>query len=384
MAFPNLPRIIALLLLPSLPVLCQINITFPVLTGPYKFGTVALQFVSLSTSLDSMASIFYPAHPSCANYPLAPAYPQAAIPLLLESAGLPSNAFTLTVTTQSHLSAPILSTSFPVLFFSTASGTTRLVYTSICEDLASLGYIVILIDHLIDALFIEYPDGRIFIGNPQDVLNFTYYIPIVEARVQDIISVYDALSNKSFTSQIPGVIPHPKEVRGENGFNYSPFQIDCVGVLGHSLGGATALSTMEANKHFVAGFNIDGAIIANATTIGISEPYVIMGSTGHNQTTIPTWGELWPNLRGYKREFSVANTIHGSFWDYLVIADDLIELGVLPESITERVGTISGTRLLEIESAYIRSFFDKWFKGGTGILLNGPSPEYPEVNFQDF
>jgi hypothetical protein len=384
MAFPSLPRTIALLLLSSLPVLCQINITFPALTGPYKVGTVALEFVSPSTSLDSMASIFYPAHPSCANYPLAPAYPEATIPLLLESAGLPSNAFTLTVTTQSHLSAPILSTSFPVLFFSTGYGTSRLVYTSTCEDLASLGYIVILIDHPIDTPFIEYPDGQFFIGNPHEVLNFTYYIPIVAARVQDIISVYDALSNATFISQIPGVIPHLKEVRGENGFSYSPFQIGRVGVLGHSLGGATALSTMEANKHFVAGFNIDGAIIANATTVGTSEPYVIMASSGHNQTTIPTWGELWPNLRGYKREFSVANTIHTSFWDYLVLADDLIALGVLPESITEMVGIISGTRLLELESAYIGGFFDKWFKGGTATLLNGPSPEYPEVTFQDF
>jgi hypothetical protein len=141
---------------------------------------------------------------------------------------------------------------------------------------------------------------------------------------------------------------------------------------------------MEANKHFVAGFNIDGAIIANATTVGTSEPYAIMASTGHNQTTIPTWGEVWPNLRGYKREFSVANTIHTSFWDYLILVDYLIALGVLPESIIELVGTISGTRLLEIESAYIGSFFDKWFKGGTGVLLNGPNPEYPEVTFQDF
>jgi hypothetical protein len=80
----------------------------------------------------------------------------------------------------------------------------------------------------------------------------------------------------------------------------------------------------------------------------------------------------------------VANTIHTSFSDYLVLADDLIALGVLPESITEMVGTISGTRLLEIESAYIGSFFEKWLKGGKGSLLNGPSPAYPEVTFQDF
>jgi hypothetical protein len=39
---------------------------------------------------------------------------------------------------------------------------------------------------------------------------------------------------------------------------------------------------------------------------------------------------------------------------------------------------------LELESAYIGGFFDKWFKGGTATLLNGPSPEYPEVTFQDF
>ena len=51
-------------------------------------------------------------------------------------------------------------------------------------------------------------------------------------------------------------------------------------------------------------------------------------------------GEAWPNLQGYKREFFVANTINASFWDYLILADSLVALGVLPQSITELLGTI--------------------------------------------
>jgi hypothetical protein len=41
------------------------------------------------------------------------------------------------------------------------------------------------------------------------------------------------------------------------------------------------------------------------------------------------------------------------------------------------IGTTAGTRLMEIESAYIGAFFDEWLKGEKGELLNGPSAEFP-------
>jgi hypothetical protein len=50
---------------------------------------------------------------------------------------------------------------------------------------------------------------------------------------------------------------------------------------------------------------------------------------------IKAMSKLGPNSGatsgGYKREISIANTTHQSFWDYLVLGDDLIVLGILSQ-----------------------------------------------------
>ncbi len=50
---------------------------------------------------------------------------------------------------------------FPVAVFSPGLGGTRLVYGALARSLASLGYIVITLDHTYDSLVVEFPDGSV-------------------------------------------------------------------------------------------------------------------------------------------------------------------------------------------------------------------------------
>lgn len=319
-----------------------------------------------------MTSFFYPVDGSCSSFPLAPDFPPQSLASIAAQAGLPPN-FPITVTTQAHLKAPLASNDFPILIFSTGYGVSRLVYTAAAEDLASLGYIVVLVDHPFDAPFIEYPDGRFITQTPPIYEDPDAYIPIVDARVQDVRTVLDSLSNSTFTAQIPGLKSRGRIQR---------LQTSKVGILGHSLGGATAASTMLVDKRFVAGANLDGAMVGNVTTLGLSKPFMLMSAEGHNRTTDATWAEFWTHLRGFKREISVAGTRHGSYSDYLVLLDELVNAGVpVPDEIKGAFGTIKGKRILDIESAYVDAFFGKWLKGGKGRLLDGPSGKFPEVTF---
>ena len=140
---------------------------------------------------------------------------------------------------------------------------------------------------------------------------------------------------------------------------------------------------MLADRRFACGANLDGAMIGNVTSLGLSSPFMIMAAHGHNLRDDPTWAEFWPKLRGWKRLIEVNGTLHHSYSDLLVLADDLIEF--LPPSVfTDDVGTIDGTRMLRIESAYLGDFFDKWFKWKREELLDGPNKLFPEVTFDDY
>ncbi|KAL2062539.1 hypothetical protein VTL71DRAFT_6805 [Oculimacula yallundae] len=352
----------------------QVELQLPKLPGTYPVGTIALELKASSNPRDLMVSFFYPADRSCKSFPLAPAFPPQSLAYIAAEAGLPPG-FPISVTTQAHLRASISSTEFQVLIFSTGYGVSRLLYTAAAEDLASLGYFVAVVDHPLDASFIEYPDGRfiqVVAPNPEA---FDPYIPYVDARVQDVRTVLDSLSNVTFISQIPGL-----KSRGK----VQQLQTSKVGVLGHSLGGATAASAMLADRRFVAGVNLDGSIIGNVTTIGLPKPFLIMENETHNRTADSTWAEFWTHLRGFKREISVSKTQHGSYSDYLVLLDGLIAAGIpVPPELKAVFGEIDGKRMLDIETAYVGDFFGKFLKGKRGKLLDSQSKLYPEVTFFD-
>jgi hypothetical protein len=42
---------------------------------------------------------------------------------------------------------------------------------------------------------------------------------------------------------------------------------------------------------------------------------------------------------------------------------------------------IEGERMIDIQNVYSLAFFDKHLKGLAAPLLDGPSPDYPEVEF---
>jgi hypothetical protein len=46
---------------------------------------------------------------------------------------------------------------------------------------------------------------------------------------------------------------------------------------------------------------------------------------------------------------------------------------------TKAFGPIDGYRMVKIMNAYTLAFFDEYLKGEMSPLLDGPSPDYPEV-----
>ncbi|KAJ2973027.1 hypothetical protein NUW58_g9044 [Xylaria curta] len=250
-------------------------------------------------------------------------------------------------------------------------------------ELASQGWNVVTVDHTYEGLIVEFPDGRVVLpGDSPNEANSTIE-EYVDVRVKDMIFVLDSLANPSVTSRIPGLgVSSPSAKTRSRSCPKTKLRTDRVGVFGHSLGGATALQLLEDDKRFYAGSDLDGGVYGPVVQEGTDSPFLYLRAPNHTHITDPTWAEAWPNLRGFKREYSIKETAHGSFTDLPLLRDVLG--GQALGGFNQGIGTIKGTRMFAIETALLGAFFDRFLKGHGGELLDGQGlDKWPEVKLEN-
>jgi pimeloyl-ACP methyl ester carboxylesterase len=326
-------------------------------------------FASTPYPRELMISIFSPVSPALCNSTLSAYMPPTIAEFedkrLLEY-GLPFGVFeslSLQTCRRNPDNKPKLE--FPVVIFSPAAGTTRLFYSAIAQRVSSFGYQVITIDHPYDADIVEFPDNTTILG-----LNFSdnQITLAVNTRAQDITFVLNQITK---TKSLKGVVP----------------AISCghevlkAGVFGHSLGGAAAAQAMLLDDRLVGGVNLDGSFFGDVVDIGLSKPFMMFAHAGKNISTDLTWGKIWPQLVGWKRELILADSAHYSFSDLPKIINLLGYTGRMPTEVQELLGSMDGDRGFEIVTSYIISFFDMTLKAKKGGLLNSPNSAFPEVVF---
>jgi hypothetical protein len=122
--------------------------------------------------------------------------------------------------------------------------------------------------------------------------------------------------------------------------------------------------------------DMDGATSAQIPDDGLSRPFLFLGKqsnyTPGSAGAVTTWERDWKRLTGWKRWLLVAGTVHASFTDLALLADQIgIDIGA----------ALPGSRSLDITRAYVRAFFDQHLRSEPQALLDQPSPRYPEVTF---
>ena len=267
---------------------------------------------------------------------------------------------------------------FPVVLFSPAEATTRLFYSVIAQTIASSGYVVITIDAPHDVDIVEYPDGSIDLINTTVVETATLAnIDLaVSARAQDASFVLDQLRNASIISQlIPG---------SSQGLNVCK-----VAMFGHSLGGAATAAAMLNDSRIAGGLAMDGALFGPVVQKGLDRPFMLMAETNRTRTDdsnaddpYNSWFDIWPNLRGWKLDITLANSLHYTFSDFPIVLETL---GIVPNATTAdnlHVTDLNGSRALEIVTTYVAAFLDMVLKCKPSPLLQGPVAAFPEVTFE--
>ena len=248
----------------------------------------------------------------------------------------------------------------PVLLFSPAYSIPRFYYNVLASAIASHDFTVITIDHPEDANIITYPDGHVVYNNGSDNPSDAEYLDFQDRRVVDISFVVDQLSNATAMAQQ---------------LNLQAFPTDRVAVLGHSLGGSSALRAASQDSRLRGASNWDGTIFGSPET---SKPVLLVSEAGIENVS-PTWNATWPHLTGPKLWIMVANTSHYTFSDVPTLLQAAGEDAAPYEGLLD---TIAPAELVRIMASYTAAWMRGVFRGMEGgpLLRGEEAGRFPEVS----
>ncbi|AKG36268.1 alpha/beta hydrolase family protein [Paenibacillus durus] len=275
--------------------------------------------------------------------------------------------------------APVLSSAkpYPLVIINHGMGTSTILHASQAENLASHGYIVAAIDHTYSTAATAFSDGRI--------TGFT-----TELSAKDVHDKARAIG-EIWTQDVEFVLSRLEALnagRIESDFK-GKIDLDNVGIMGHSFGGATAYNAAYTMDKIKAGINMDGTLL-ELDRDQINKPFMFLQSDDSakmiealDDPAVPE--EIKERIakeikitrhvieRGGK-SIHIKGTAHYNFTDLQFYSPLIKYMGM--------TGSIEGHRGAFLVSRYVLDFFDKYLKDGAGALINGPDANDPEVEFQ--
>jgi dienelactone hydrolase len=265
--------------------------------------------------------------------------------------------------------------SYPVTFMRAGLAALTADYTTLAEDLASHGYVVVGFDAPYRTIVVVLPDGRVIARTPQNNAE------LVSGPEQEQLAtklVYAWSADMSFAlDQLERLNTSDPSSRF-----LGRLDMQRVGVFGHSLGGATALQFCHDDSRCRAGIDVDGAPLGSVIREGVTQPFMFLMSDHETESEAETH-PVQANIRSiYDRlpadrrfEILIRGGYHFGFSDGALLKSHIV-LGTLR---TLGIVGIDGRRQLAVTSHYVHSFFDAYLKGPSASPLKISDSRYPEI-----
>ncbi|MDF3292824.1 alpha/beta hydrolase family protein [Streptomyces silvisoli] len=385
--------------------------TLPAPTGSHQVGTVSLHlvdparrdpWVAARQHRELMVSVRYPAR-DADRYPLTPQMlpgEAAGFDALNNFTGVPKGRVDWSATrSHAHEGAPVdrRGGPLPVVLYEPGTLDPRSLGTTLADDLASHGFVVVTIDHTYDASAVQFPGGRVERSVLPSEFAATKGEPAAITALLEKVMTVNIADTRFVLDQVDALAaghdpdaehrPLPRGLVGA----LDPHR---VGMFGQSSGGMAALETMHEDPRITAGADLDGVLAYEqgdhtpgnpfpVATAGLKRPFLLMGMDGDNHHTVPSWGQLWNNSRGWHRDLTLRGGQHASFTDAESLLPQIArQLGLPASTVRENVGSTDPGQAVAAESAYLTAFFDQWLRGGSGDgLFDGPSPRFPVIDY---
>ncbi|MCB8976234.1 MAG: hypothetical protein H6657_02265 [Ardenticatenaceae bacterium] len=350
-------------------------------TGPYAIGTFTTYLVDESRpeiytedpndNREVMVQVWYPAADRKGEPAKYLEDLDVAGPVIAEQFGLPTFLLSHVNLTELDVwkNAPAASDGapFPVIIFSHGLTGIRMQNTVMVRELVSHGYIVGAVDHTYGNALSVFPDGRIFIYDPARLFtngrsNPAEANPLVRQWADDMAFLLDTMTGWN---------------ADEGNVLNGRFDLNHVGIFGHSTGGGATIQFCLQDERCQAGVGLDSWVLPVGNTVleqGLDQPFMFISSPQWLGNENKTRGEaIFNSLTQDGYELTLANTAHYDFTDLALLSPLTSQLGLS--------GTINSRYSLEIQNEYLLAFFNRYLKGEDEPLLTAPSP-YPELTIE--
>jgi predicted dienelactone hydrolase len=360
--------------------------TLPSPTGPYAVGRTTAVW-SDPAHIDPMATepgakrelfawIWYPATTPPGAQPVD--YMPAALREAMKSGFVITllNRDSSRIRAHSFRDAAVAPTPqrFPVVLMRAGLAALITNYTSLAEDLASHGYVVVGFDAPYRSFAVAFPDGRVFKRAP--------------ANNADLVGggAQKELANRlarAWTSDMSFALDQMERLNDFDPSGRFTGRLDMqrVGVFGHSLGGATALEFCHDDARCKAGIDVDGLPLGDVVQEGVKQPFLFLLSDHSGEPE----AESGPVMRDIHSIYSrlpadsrLMVTLRGA--NHYGFSDDTRNQVVM--SIMRTAGRMmGGQRQIAITEHFIDAFFDVYLKGAPHSELESAGT-YPEVEYE--
>lgn len=373
--FWRIPIAVSLVLsfvLSTLPISAQEDKWLPSPTGPYQVGTTYYHWVDETRDevftddpddkRELVVRFWYPAQVEAGTPPVTyfPYGKEEASGFVAAQgdfiASVPAEEVALTPI-DSYLDAPVsdAQSSYPVLIYSPGWPGTDAMATAQLQEMASHGYIIAGINYPYVSGWTIFPDGRMVVSNISDsMLDLS-----LEVGAQDQTFVLDRLEELNAG-------PAGERFSGRLG-------LDRIGTMGPSWGAwVTGLGCVLDDRLSAALFmGPHGSLPKAVIEAGLNVPTMILDPEGEA-----------PTNEGFVSMNGPAYRLHLNGVSGLNMADFLLWPGMSESLPAELVGQVEPTRGVKVVSSYALAFFDRYIKGEEASLLDGPSPDFPEVEIE--
>ena len=283
---------------------------------------------------------------------------------------------------------------FPVVLYSHGYWAGMNQSTVLMEELASHGYVAASIGHPFETNSVTRPDGRIVRFDPRNP-EFTLRgrerqasqpleRAVVETTDPDRIDALFREIMKTrpktveslgiWAADISFVIDKLGEMVREDGRFRGRLDLDGVGVIGHSFGGAASGQAALEDRRIAAGINLDGLQLGDMVDRAVEVPF-LFAHHDNRAAVNPT-----PNVNLFRRAggpaylLVIEGTGHYNFSDFSL---PLLSEGIpLPQG---ALGPIDGRRCSELLNRIVVTFFGVYLKDGDAADLTKLFEHSPEI-----
>jgi len=268
---------------------------------------------------------------------------------------------------------------FPIVLLRAGASSGVLNYSSLAEDLASHGFVVVGFDAPHRTSLVTFPDGRA-IGrraenNPESCLGRA---PADQERC--VSRILDA-----WTGDMSFVIDRLQALNGSTmpGRFTGRLDVTRVGAFGHSFGGAAVAEFCRRDPRCRAGVNIDGAPHGRVVQAGLKQPFMLLLSD-HSAEAGPDTDRILADVQSLYDHLPPDSRlwvdIPGSF-HFMFSDDGAVRKSALVRGVVRWLGRlrIDARRQLAATSYCLRTFFAAHLNRPADKRPAIPSPLFPEV-----